>query len=136
MNSPGFSKFRELMDIWDEYLIIQESEDQIAAMIDTADFVFFFTKDANIFGAGEESRMVFAQMKKPNDDLPKNWDEDASFSAENLEKMAKGEPSTHIFSNNDLDKIKIIDREEAIQKLTKVVKGDIKAVVKTHSEEV
>lgn len=120
MESPGFSKFRALMDIWDEYLFEEDIHGQVESMIDSAGYVVFFKFNKEIFGAGEDSRVVFARMKNPDEDMPKNWEEEASFSADNLNKKTRGEPGTQVFHKSDLKKIKIIDREKAVEQLRKI----------------
>ena len=89
-----------------KYFINEEdSEDE--------NMVFFFKKDNEIYGAPEESRIIFARMKHPDkDDKSKNWDKDATFVAVDL----KSKERQSVFGYKDLNKIKIIDREEAIKK--------------------
>ena len=106
MQSPGFSKFRELLDTWDGFLIENEFDEKIDELM--SPFVFFFKKDNDIFGAGEDSRVVFAKMKNPDKDLPTGWKDEATFSAHNLTKTIVDQPSQNIFIIKDLDKIKII----------------------------
>jgi len=86
-----------------------------------APFVFFFKKGKDIFGAGEDSRVVFAKMKHPDDDLPSGWKEEANFSAHNLQRSVIGDPSQNIFSHKDLKKIKILDKEAVSELLHKEV---------------
>lgn len=118
MQSPGFSKFREW--ITNEFLIEKETEEKINHMIDSNGYILFFKKDKDVFGAGEDSRLVFAKMKSPDEDMPKRWKDEASFSADNLNKSVKGEPSQHVFNNDDLKEMDVIDREEAVKALKKV----------------
>ena len=116
----GFSEFRDLMDMADEHAYIEDCRHRVESMIDNGDYVLLFKKDKDYFGGGEDSRVVFAKMKDPNDeDAPSGWDEEASFSADNLLKKLKGEPAQNIFDKKDLKKIKIVDREEIIDKLHK-----------------
>ena len=119
MDSPGFSKFRELMDMADEQLYIDDCRARVESMIDN-DYVLLFKKGDDIFGGGEDSRVIFAKMKDPNDeDAPSGWAEEASFSADNLIKKLKGEPAQHVFDKDDLKKIKIIERDDAVDELHK-----------------
>jgi len=120
LESPGFSTFRALMDIWDECLFEEDVHGQVESMIDAAGYVVFFKFNKEIFGASENSRVVFARMKNPDEDMPKNWEEEASFSADNLNKATRGEPGTQVFHKGDLNKIKIIDREKAVEQLQKI----------------
>lgn len=104
-----------------KWMIIEaEVDNRVNELI--APFVFFFKKDNNIFGAGEDSRVVFAKMKHPDDDLPSGWKDEANFSAHNLQRSVSGEPAQNIFSSKDLKKIKILDKDEVSKMLHKEVK--------------
>jgi len=107
------------MDMWDECLLQENAEEKINHLIDSNGYVLFFKKDDSIFGAGEDSRVAFAKMKNPDDDLPKGWEDEASFSADNLNKAIRGEPHQHVFHKNDLEKMSVIDREEVMKTLKK-----------------
>ena len=109
--SPGFSSFRQLMDIWDENLDKEEKKNQIRRLIDGDNFIFFFKNKDSIFGAPEESRVVFAKMKNPDEDTADGWLDDANFIAVNLMKAMMGDKITQMFSNKDLKKIKVIDKD-------------------------
>lgn len=124
MKSVGFSSFRELMDLWDEALIEQDQESKINALLDNGEFILFFEKDGDIFGADENSRVILAKLKNPDDDLPSGWEEEANFAAQNLSKTVQGESSQHVFGHNDLDEIKIIDRDAAFDRLKKQIGGE------------
>lgn len=119
MSSLGFSSFRELLDIWDLALAKEALEDRIKAMLEGPSFVFFFTRGDEVFGGGENARMTFAQMKSPDKEMPKDWANEASFLANNITKMVKGEMGQGVFYKKDLKEIKIITLEEALKKLTK-----------------
>jgi hypothetical protein len=89
-------------------------------MIDNGDYVLLFKKGDDLFGGGEDSRVVFAKMKDPKDeDAPSGWAEEASFSADNLIKKLKGEPAQHVFEKDDLKEIKIMDRDDVVDELHK-----------------
>lgn len=98
----------------------EETDSRVNDLV--APFVFFFTKDKELFGAGEDSRVVFAKMKHPDDELPSGWKEEANFSAHNLKKSVSSDPSQNIFSHKDLKSIKIIDKDKAVNLLRKEVK--------------
>lgn len=115
-NYPGFSSFRELMTIWDEAVDRQSIQD----MIEGNDFVLFFKRGDDIFASPEEGRLTFAKMKSPDEDMPEKWLEDATFAAINLNRALAGDKVKSIFSKNDLNKIKIIERDEAIKDLVKI----------------
>lgn len=99
----------------------EDVESKIESMIDSEGFILFFKKDDECFGVNEDGRVVFAKMKSPDDDLPSGWEDEASFSAQNLNKKIKGEPgTTHLFKKSDLKKIKVMDRKEMSKELKKI----------------
>lgn len=104
------------------------SEEQIPSdiksFIDTNELVFFFKKNKEHFGATEENRLMFAQIKHPDKDLGKGWKNEATFSAVNLNKVLRGEPAQHIFSKNDIKEIDVID----VEKIVSSLKGKAKVV--------
>lgn len=111
MNSPNFSNFRQLIDKWDEV----KNKFNKKCLMEDNDIVFFFKKDKTIYGGSENSRLIFARMKNPEDGDEK-WSKDATFSAYDLEQE---KPSETVFNKQDLDKIKIIDQEKAEKELYK-----------------
>ena len=115
----GFSRFRELMDMADEHSYVEDCRHRVEQLIDEAGYVLLFRKDKEIFGAGEDGRIIFAKLKNPDEELPKDWKEEANFSADNLNKKLKGEPAQHVFSKDDLKEIKVMDRDDAIDELHK-----------------
>lgn len=106
------------MDIWDEYLLEQENDSKLRHFLDMQGLILFFKKGDEYFGAGEDSRVVFARLKNPDSDVSKGWGEEASFTATNLNKMVRGEPSTHVFSKDDIKKIKVVDRDDVVRELS------------------
>lgn len=118
MESPGFSKFRGLMDLYDDYLLEEEDQEHLKHFLDMQGLILFFKKDGDYFGAGEDSRVVFARLKNPDDENSKGWEDEASFTATNLSKMVNGEPSTNIFDKEDIKNIKIVDRDDMVKKLS------------------
>jgi len=97
----------------------QNNKEQIKAMLGTNDFVFFFEKNKEIYGAPEESRLMFARMKNP-DPEDNGWVKEANFSGLNLNKALKGEKTESLFSHTYLTKIKILDQDAAYDKLSKL----------------
>jgi hypothetical protein len=112
LESQDFPKFRKWLR-----LIEDEELDRLKSLIDGDGLVLFFKKDGNYFGAGEDSRVVFARLKNPDDETTDGWEEDANFVGVNLSKLAKGEPSQHVFGKDDIDDIKVVDRDEALDGL-------------------
>ena len=119
--SPAFSKFRMLMDHWDKYL---ESSKSLSEIIDENGLILFFTKDKEVYGAPEESRLIFAKLKtdKEDDPMQPGFRAEARFPAVNLRKLKSDneeDSKESVFSIKDLKKIKVIDREEAIKLIEK-----------------
>lgn len=103
-----------------------ENADKASGIIDGNDFIFLFKKGDSYYGAGEDSRIVFARMKNPDKDLPPNWKKEASFVATDLKKALEGLKSQNIFYAKDLKDIKVMDREEVIKELAKYKAKDNK----------
>jgi hypothetical protein len=115
--------------------IMQEEErgNNIRHFIDSQGMILFFKKNDDYFGAGEDSRVIFAKLKHPDGETPSGWDDEATFTATNLSKLVKGQPSTHVFDKSDLKKIKVVDKEHVIDKLkdvgdSNVQIGDIRII--------
>lgn len=109
------------------FSVTQENEDSIRSLIDGQGLVLFFKKDDEYFGTGEDGRIVFARIKNPDDETPEGWEDEASFVACNLNKMAQGENSQHVFNRDAIKKLKVVDADEVIDKLSKVkLKNDSK----------
>jgi hypothetical protein len=98
---------------------LQEAEQSARMEQMLAPYVFFFRVGRDLFGADENSRVIFAKMKHPDDDLPSGWQEEANFSGHNLIKTIKGEPAQHLFSLNDLKKVRVVDKNDIVDRLNK-----------------
>jgi hypothetical protein len=103
------------MDLWDE-AADQMAKDQIKSILDGGDFVLFFKKGKELFAGPENSRVVFATMKNPDDETPESWAKEANFSAIDLNKALEGMMVKRMFGYKDLKDIEVMD-SEAIQKL-------------------
>ncbi|NIQ13979.1 MAG: hypothetical protein GTO02_06135 [Candidatus Dadabacteria bacterium] len=117
--SPGFSSFRKLMDIWDEAVLVEnkketEKQNKVKDLIDGKGLIMFFRKGNSIFGAPEESRIVFARMMNPDEDYAID---DDRFPACDLAQSLNGNPDESLFSAEDMPKINIITRDEAENEL-------------------
>ena len=99
--------------------LISETENRIEMLIDKLGLLLFFEKDQNIFGTNEDGRVVFAKIKNPDKDLPSGWDDEATFSAYNLNKLLNGENPHHIFDKKSIKGIQVLSREDVIKKLKK-----------------
>ena len=114
MYTPDFTK---LVNMWQETMNREDAN----KFLDKDDFVFYFTKDDIVFVGTEDARMVFARIKSPDDETPKNWGKEASFMAVNAKQAIKSgsDNAQQIFNHNDMKNIKIIDKETAIDLLEK-----------------
>lgn len=112
------------MDLWDQNIEIFEAEKSISDILDRQGFILFFKKGNELFGAPEESRVIFAKLKSDDDDDPMNpgFRDEAKFSGINLIKAMHGNPEESIenlFGLKDLPQIKVCDRDDVIQQLLK-----------------
>jgi hypothetical protein len=111
LESPGFSSFRKLMDIWDSVLEEEARDNAIQTLLDGQGLILFFRKGDGLFGAPEESRVTFARLKNP-DSGEDGFAQDANFLAVNLLDALMGKKTQTIFTHKDLPKIKIINRDK------------------------
>jgi len=120
---------RHLIDTWEQATADEDKLQRVRDIIDGQELLLFFQSKGNIYGAPEESRIVFAKMKHPDEEVSDEWIEDASFSAMNLTRALNGERSENIFSVKDMDDIAVIspdvveDRLLSKAKKTKNVKA-------------
>jgi hypothetical protein len=123
LESPAFSSFRQIMDLWDEATLIEdkkkvEKQGKVKSIIDGKNLIMFFRKGDSIFGAPEDSRIVFARIMNPDaDDGP--LPPDANFSAFDLIQALNGNPMQNMFSAEDMPDMDIITRDEAENQLMK-----------------
>ena len=121
---PAFSGFRKLMDCWDHFT---ENEKSISDILDKNELMLFFTKGKEIFGAPEDSRVIFAKLKTDTEDDPMmpGFRQEAQFSAVKLLKLISGneeDSNESVFGIKDLPNIKVCSREDAIEKISKKTK--------------
>jgi len=126
MNSLGFSSFRKLMDLWDE--VQKTSKANVESIIDSNQLVFFFKIGKEIFGAPEEGRITFANIKHPNADDPPKFSKEASFTAYNLSKALTGDRVQSVFGKKDMTRMDVCSREEITKALQKQARGSVKAI--------
>ena len=91
----------------------EEKKNKIRGLLDGQNLILFFKKGDSLFGAPEESRLVFAKMKSPDEDTPDGWADDANFAAFDLMKALMGDRVESIFGKKDLKAIDVIEPEEA-----------------------
>ena len=104
------------MDVWDEYCLI---ENEVSDLLDQNRFILYFKKGDGIFGAPEESRVIFARLKHPDEDTTQQWKDEAKFVATNLLQSVLGNPVDTMFGCKDIDDIEIMDRDKATDFLIK-----------------
>lgn len=109
---------RQLMNLWAEKMD-QDKAAKIQSILDNSNFVFFFIKNQDIFAAPEDSRLMFAKMKKPDPEDPPTWKDEATFSAFNMNKALEGQRVENIFSQKDIRSITVVDRDTAFKILSK-----------------
>lgn len=102
-----------------KYLIEEDKSSKIDNIINGQNLILFFKKDNNIFGAPEESRLIFAKMKNPDEDVTDDWATEAKFSAFDLMQALMGKEVQNLFSSVDIPKIQIIDDNKAKKILLK-----------------
>jgi hypothetical protein len=117
LDSLGFSRFRELIDIWESSSKDMDMRAKLNGLLDRSDFSLFFQKGDSFFGAPEESRVIFARLKNPDEDTPEEWVNQASFMAINLDDMDDGRGIQSVFGGKDLPEIKIIDQGKVVDGL-------------------
>jgi hypothetical protein len=122
--APGFSKFRDLMETWDKYCLLQEAREKIGDMLDAHQLSLFFKKGKDYFGAPENSRIIFAKLKnddeEDDDPMMPGFRDEAKFLALNLLKSMIGgaeDSSETMFGLPDIPQIKVCDRDEVIDKM-------------------
>lgn len=106
----------------------EAKHDKVRNLVSGQNLILFFTKDGNLFGAPEESRLVFANMKSPNEDMPDGWADEANFAAFDLIKALVGDRVENMFGKKDMKQIKIIDPDEAHSMLMKSPNNLVKTV--------
>ena len=119
MISPGFSNFRPLLDQWDKCLALEDERNEIGNHLDGNQCIMFFRRGDELFGAPEESRLVFAKLKSNDDDVPPNFKDDAKFIALNLIQSLLGQKVETLFGLKDLPKLQLIDRDNVVDMLMK-----------------
>lgn len=115
--SPGFSKFRQLMDTWDAFCAMEAQRNEIDDLLDKQQLIMFFKKGNDYFGAPEESRLIFAKLKSDDEDSPPDWKKEAKFIALNLAQALAGQQVENMFGEKDLGDLSLLDRDSIIDML-------------------
>ena len=120
--SPAFSDFRQLMDIWDNCCMFEaDVSPKINMLLDGQNFIMFFTKEGQLYGCTEDGRLTFARMKHPDKDEPSM--KDAHFSAINLYDALQGKVTENLFEKKDMKKMKLVSKAKCESLLSKKMKG-------------
>lgn len=102
---------------WKTYLE-NSNKSKLKDIIKSDAFIMYFKFDKEIFGADEDSRVVFAKLKSPDEDVTKAWESEASFMGSNLSSYEKtGHLAKRIFFFKDMKNIKIITKEKVLKEL-------------------
>ena len=106
------------VNLWNNYTI-NENKEKLKSILKDKGFIFFFKKDDDIFGGPEESRLTFARIKNPDENMPKGWETEMSFLANNLSQFLKcgDHLPEKMFYDRDLKNIKIIPVEDIEKEL-------------------
>ncbi len=105
-------------DLWVNYTI-NENKEKLKSILKEKGLIFFFKKDDDIFGGPEESRLMFANLKNPDENTPKGWETEISFLANNLSQFLKlgDHLPSKMFYNRDIKNIRIIPIEDIEKEL-------------------
>lgn len=100
----------ELIETWNVWL---EGEKELAKLINQYNISLFFKQGKEIYGAPEESRIMFAQIANKEMD-----GQEAMFPAYNIKRiMETGEGRMKMFTKKDMNSIKVIEPDEVIKTL-------------------
>lgn len=91
---------------------------RIGSVIDKENLIFFFDKDGEYYGCPEESRLIYAKLKTPDEDVSPAWNDEANFFAYNLSHASEENIPKRIFYKKDLKDIKIMGRDEVEKELS------------------
>src|ERR1700753_1289691 len=99
--SPAFSPMRSIMDIWDNFCLYEDDHSsKIKMLLDGQNLIMFFTKDSQLYGCPEESRLTYARIRHPNKE-----DSDltnARFAAINLYDALIDKVTENLFTKKDI----------------------------------
>lgn len=110
--------FRELLDTWDNYLALEAEKQAVEDHLDKNQCILFFRRNDDLFGAPEESRLIFAKMKSDDEDTT-HWKDEARFIGLNLIQSLLGQMTQNVFSFKDLPNIQLVDRDHVVDELMK-----------------
>lgn len=116
---PSFF-IRDLIDQWEHTRILAEAEQSVNDLLDRHGLILFFKRGDDLYGAPEESRLIFAKLKSDDDDDPMTpgFRDEAKFMGINLLKSMFGGPEDsveNLFGQGDIPNIQVCDRDDAVQ---------------------
>ena len=127
-NSPSFSSFRPLMDLWDE----STKRHNLEKILNGKSLIFFFKKGDDFFGAPEEERLSFARLMNPDEeegcdgcgggcgtDTEEGDANITMFHLKNLLNGSKEDEGMQIFHKKDLDDINVLGIDDILTALMK-----------------
>jgi hypothetical protein len=123
MRSIYGDEFRTLMEVWDRQQVVEAIDhlkDRVKALVNANGFILFLKRKGadDVFGADENGRLAFAQMKEPGEDVPDGWADEANFTCTNLSRAVRGEPTQTVFSGKDIPDLSVVeDMDDVIDAL-------------------
>ena len=111
---------RSLIDNWTQIIVSEQKNRSIRMFLEGGQFVMYFMYGKDIYACGENSRVTYSKMLKPDEETTEDWCEQANFQAFNLSKAIKGQSAQEMFFYSDVDKIDILTKDEAYEKLVKI----------------
>lgn len=107
---------KTLIALWED--AAEQKNTKLRLIIDNSDMLFFFRYKGNVYGTGENGRVIFAKMKdKQDDDNTKSWRKEASFTATNVCELAAGREVQNVFGDKECDQIDVIHNKEDLFRL-------------------
>lgn len=110
------------------FMFTEADADSIRSFFDSHNLIMFFKFEDKYYAAGEDDRMVFAQIM--DKDSRHKLEPDVVFTAVDVEKALNDKSSDPVVNNSvgfnkpKADKIKIVDEEEVVKKLKNKLKGE------------
>jgi len=108
---------KQILSVWENKL---ETDNKLKIkQLIRDELTFFFKLEDEYYGCPEDSRLIFAKLKIPDEDYVPSWDEDAAFIAFNITRGIKEDNiPKRLFYKKDIKKMKVVDPNE-IEKILK-----------------
>jgi hypothetical protein len=123
-----YRMMQKWLSLWESVVLNDEGRNKIRLMLDGGNLLFFFRFKNEIYGTNEAARVTYAKLRDDDDpDAGPEWKKEANFTATNLNNAVKGRATQNIFSEKDVDEIKIIhNKEEVFQSLVNFIEQNPK----------